>query len=365
MKPDPKPTPATQPKPVPESTDKKVTSAVTASVPASPNPVKQAADSSDQKLPSTTKPAVEPEIALAATVIGNQANNDRQAVPKNALEVQSADKAEPGEQTEVEAADETRGDDASPIISESSAETLSQPEVSPTSTVDTKATVDGAQLSKNVITEPKSIPGKPSSPSVLTEGLALETNEKPGTTPLMNLLTGSKEPVAVVAAAVSPLPNQPPPVAGAIKQRHWALPIVIVGLLTLVAGVATVYGVSSGRKAAPKVAVATPTLAPSPSATPSPVATPTPSAAPSPAAVAAPETVTAPAVAPTQDHPQSVTVQAPNGVWLRSSPSSVNQKNVISWIPRGGVVSVDSVGDFWWHGTYNGKTGYFASKYTR
>jgi len=37
----------------------------------------------------------------------------------------------------------------------------------------------------------------------------------------------------------------------------------------------------------------------------------------------------------------------------------------MGWMPKGATVSVDTTGDFWWHGTYKGQPGYFASKYTQ
>jgi hypothetical protein len=70
-------------------------------------------------------------------------------------------------------------------------------------------------------------------------------------------------------------------------------------------------------------------------------------------------------VTPTTDHPQSVTITDASGLWLRSSPTSVNRSNIIGWMPKGAIVSVDQIGDFWWHGTYRGQAGYFASKYTQ
>lgn len=61
-----------------------------------------------------------------------------------------------------------------------------------------------------------------------------------------------------------------------------------------------------------------------------------------------------------------VTVKAAKGIWFRSSPTSDTKSNIIGWIPNGGKISVDSRADsFWWHGTYKGKVGYFAQKYTQ
>jgi hypothetical protein len=106
-------------------------------------------------------------------------------------------------------------------------------------------------------------------------------------------------------------------------------------------------------------ATSTPSPSPTPSLSPSPSPTPTPSATP------VPQTVTVPTVAPSSSHPQQVTITSKSGLWLRNSPTSVNQSNVIDWMPDGAQVSVDAIGSFWWHGTYQGKAGYFASKYTQ
>jgi hypothetical protein len=117
----------------------------------------------------------------------------------------------------------------------------------------------------------------------------------------------------------------------------------------------------SGLVAATATPTVAPTASPTPAVTPAPTAAPTPAPTPAPA----PQEVTAPAVAPTADHPQMVPVTSSSGLWLRSSPSSASKKNIIGWLPKGAQVSVDSVGSFWWHGTYNGKTGYFAVNYTK
>lgn len=104
----------------------------------------------------------------------------------------------------------------------------------------------------------------------------------------------------------------------------------------------------------PKTAVADPQPA-TPTTTPAETPTPTPT----------PQTVATPAATPSTGTPQTVTVQADHGLWLRSSPDSSNRSNIISWMPTNAQISVDQTGDFWWHGTYNGTPGYFASKYTK
>jgi hypothetical protein len=184
--------------------------------------------------------------------------------------------------------------------------------------------------------------------------------------PVFNLLDprslGAPAPKAAPAAA----PGSPDAAAGpgAVKKRGHKPVIILVLLVLLSGGGAAAYYF---LKPAPQVAVATPTPKPTASATPSPTptATPTPTPTPTPTATPVPENVTAPAAAPTADHPQAVKVTSPSGLWLRSSPNSSNQKNVIGWMPNGSTVSVDSTGSFWWHGTYNGRAGYFAVNYTK
>jgi len=185
--------------------------------------------------------------------------------------------------------------------------------------------------------------------------------------PKLNLLTGNPldEP-APVAAPVAPAAEAVAVPGDVVKKRNmtpWWIGVAVV-ILVLAGG--TGYLIVSKHKAAP-VAVASPRPTPSASATPSPSPSPspTPSPSPSPSATPAPQTVTVPTVAPTSSHPQSVTITSKSGLWLRSSPTSVNQSNVIGWMPDGAQISVDSTGSFWWHGIYNGKAGYFASKYTQ
>ncbi len=189
--------------------------------------------------------------------------------------------------------------------------------------------------------------------------------------PLLNVAKEWQHPV------VAPAPHAPlSPTMAARKSR-------LVGLVAM-AGVAVLIVAGGayallGHKQTPKspsgtpkpaVAVSSPSVRPSasPSTSPSPTPTPTPSATPSatpsPSSTPAPQTVSQPTVTPTSSHPQSVTVKAASGLWLRSSPSSVNRSNIVGWMPDGATVSVDSTGDFWWHGTYQGKSGYFASSYT-
>jgi hypothetical protein len=163
------------------------------------------------------------------------------------------------------------------------------------------------------------------------------------------------------AEAPKPEPTKPaPPSAKPSRRKFWV--VSVVGVLVLaIAGVGAYVVVS--RQSAAKLAVTTPAPTPTPLATltPTPKASSTPSPIPSPTPALA---VTVPTVAPTTDHPQTSVVTSSSGLWLRSSPTSVNRDNIIGWMPKGAEVSVDSIGDFWWHGTYKGQAGYFASKYT-
>lgn len=155
-----------------------------------------------------------------------------------------------------------------------------------------------------------------------------------------------------------------------LKPHSRKAAVVVLGLaaLALGAGGAAAYdsvtpGPIIARATPMPTAAATSTPTATPSSTPS--ATPKPTTAPSPTPTQAPAEVTAPTVTPTKDNPQEVTVTSKSGIWLRSSPSSINRSNIIGWIPSGATVSVDEVGDFWWHGTYKGRPGYFAVKYTK
>lgn len=163
----------------------------------------------------------------------------------------------------------------------------------------------------------------------------------------------------VVLAANGAVAGPPPPV-----KKHKKLALIIGAVLVvLVAGGGAAYALY-GHPAQP-VAVAPAQSTPSPSPTIAPTPTPTPTPLPTPAATPVPAEVTAPAAAPTVDRPQAVKVTVKSGLWLRSTPDSSNQKNVIGWMPNGATVSVDSVGSFWWHGTFNGRAGYFAVNYTK
>lgn len=158
--------------------------------------------------------------------------------------------------------------------------------------------------------------------------------------------------------------------SGAAKPKHGhRLAVVVIVLAVLLAGGGAAGYMLYVRPNATQVAVSTPAPTPTPTATPtptpSPTETPTPTPSPSPAPTPEQVTVTAPAAVPTVEHPQTVTVKSKSGLWHRSTPSSANQKNVIGWIPYNAQVSVDATGDFWWHGTYNGKSGYFAVNYTK
>ena len=178
--------------------------------------------------------------------------------------------------------------------------------------------------------------------------------------PVLNLLAPNSLSVAKAETVVATAEAVP---KTTFKKK---LGLAVLGLVLLMGGggAAAAFYMASKNNAVP-VAVrptASPvsTLAPSPSTSPAPTPTPTPSPAPTPAQT----TVSAPVVQPTVEHPQFVTVKSKSGLWLRSSPDSSTQKNVIGWMPYNGQVSVDTVGNFWWHGTYAGKPGYFAVSYT-
>jgi hypothetical protein len=162
-------------------------------------------------------------------------------------------------------------------------------------------------------------------------------------------------------------PNLLPPRSERPRVRRRGRVLLVAGAVLVVgAGVAAGGYALLSRRPAP-VAVATPTPSPTrtPSPTPPPTATPSSTPLPTPTPPPPPQTVTAPAATPTADHPQAVKITSSSGLWLRSSPTSVNRGNIIGWMPNGATISVDSVGDFWWHGVYRGQPGYFAVKYTQ
>lgn len=177
--------------------------------------------------------------------------------------------------------------------------------------------------------------------------------------PMINLLKiDEEEPVQAALAPQEPVATPP----AALKQSKTLLITAMIITITVIASASAYFFIMSSRK--PSVVI---NSSPAPTITPTPTETPTTSPIPevTPIPESAPATVTVPTVTPTSDHPQMVTVQAKSGLWLRSSPTSINQKNVIGWMPNNAQVSVDQIGDFWWHGTYAGNTGYFASKYTQ
>ena len=196
---------------------------------------------------------------------------------------------------------------------------------------------------------------EPTVDSIGQRGEALPKEPDNESAPRINLL-GHEEP----AAEVPPLAASAH-VSAAPASKHVnriAVVGVIVAVLALTgAGLFLVFRKNSQPQ-------------PKAQTSPTPVVTPTPTPAPSPPSTApplpdAPTTVSVPAVAPTSDHPQTVTVQSKSGLWLRSTPDSSSRANIIGWIPNNAQVSVDKIGDFWWHGTYKGQAGYFASKYTQ
>lgn len=176
--------------------------------------------------------------------------------------------------------------------------------------------------------------------------------------PTLNLLQSrGEEPLAAPTSAADAAVAQKP------KRKLWPVAIAAaVAVAALGGGGYYLYAKNSSNS---QVAVATPAPTPTQAPSPTPTATPSPTPSPTPVPIPAAVNVTAPAAVPTADHPQAVTVKSRSGLWLRSSANSSNKSNIIGWIPYGGTVSVDAVGAFWWHGTYGGKTGYFASNYTQ
>jgi outer membrane biosynthesis protein TonB len=164
-------------------------------------------------------------------------------------------------------------------------------------------------------------------------------------------------------SAAAPVPDET--AAAVVKPRRKVWPVAIAAAVAVAALGGGGYYLYAKNSSNSQVAVATPAPTPTQAPSPTPTATPSPTPSPTPVPIPAAVNVTAPAAVPTADHPQAVTVQSHSGLWLRSSANSSNKSNIIGWIPYGGTVSVDAVGAFWWHGTYGGKTGYFASNYTQ
>jgi len=205
-------------------------------------------------------------------------------------------------------------------------------------------------------------PAAPPAPAVHSEASAVTpVSERMGTAntaPMFNLLKPPADPEGA-ASAVKP---EAAPVAAELPRPHKRWPAMVVVAVAVV-GLGTVgYLWFSRNQPAKPIAKAPATATPTP--TPVPTATPVP-ATPTPSPTPVPEQVTAPAVTPTAEHPQEVTVTSGSGLWLRSTPNSSNKSNIVGWLPNGAHVSVDQVGDFWWHGTYNGRSGYFAVSYTK
>ena len=159
----------------------------------------------------------------------------------------------------------------------------------------------------------------------------------------------------------------PAPVVKSVKRSNMAA-MVVAGVVVMAALGAAYYLASTRSQLTAKVShlpTPAPTLVTSPSPTVAAVTpTVTPVATVAPVPTSAPTSVSAPAVAPSSGHPQSVVVKSPSGLWLRSTPDSSSRSNIIGWMPDGASVSVDQVGDFWWHGSYGGQAGYFAVSYT-
>ena len=196
------------------------------------------------------------------------------------------------------------------------------------------------------------VPPQPSAESPKPEGDVITwTADGSFKAPELNLLRDI--PLKPIEAVV------PTPVA---PSSHKPMYLVIGGVV-LVALIGAGAFLMLHKNPAVTVAVTTPSPTPSSTTSPTPSPTATPSTTPSPTATPA-LAVTQPTVTPTASHPQSSTVTSASGLWLRSSATSVDRSNIIGWMPKGAVVSVDSIGPFWWHGTYKGRSGYFASKYT-
>lgn len=177
------------------------------------------------------------------------------------------------------------------------------------------------------------------------------------TAPILNLL----KPNDVLEPGVAK-PNPPLPTETVHKHKLWPAVTAVTLALAGLGGVAYMW--YANNRETPPVAQVSPTPSPSPTSTPTPTPTPSSTVSPTPSPTPAPQAVTAPVVAPTTDNPQTVTVTAKSGLWLRSTPNSSSKRNIIGWMAQGSQVSVDQVGDFWWHGTYKGKSGYFAVNYT-
>jgi hypothetical protein len=216
---------------------------------------------------------------------------------------------------------------------------------------------------------PAAAPGLVPPPGPVLEWSSNENNERP----LTNLLRPKSLEVQPPTPTTPDPGSAPASSAKPPKPKGGHLPVSVVAIVVAVALAAVVYAALANSNRKP-VTLASPTQTPrttkkpSPTATPKPATTakPTPNPTHAPSPTATPQlTVSAPAQTPTASHPQSVTITSKSGEWLRSSPSSASRSNIITWMPYGAQISVDSVGDFWWHGTYNGQPGYFASSYTQ
>ena len=186
------------------------------------------------------------------------------------------------------------------------------------------------------------------------------------------VVVGVPEPAAASAPAGIATTAAAAPATKAVAKLKSKYQPIIIGVVSLavIGVVLLIIVLARGPKLAPLAVNTTPTpkptVAPTPTPTPapSPSPTPTPQATPAPTAIPSPQTVTAPKETPTPEHPQDVTIKSPSGLWLRSTPTSVNKSNIIGWMPNGATIKVDGVGEFWWHGIYKGQSGYFASAYT-
>ncbi|GAC1371346.1 MAG: hypothetical protein NVSMB39_5030 [Candidatus Saccharimonadales bacterium] len=189
-------------------------------------------------------------------------------------------------------------------------------------------------------------------------------------------LTSPADQVAAAQAAPAVVllhPDEHLPAPVPAKGHKFVLLAVSVGIFLMLSGggaaayfalrpAASVIVPALATPTPPRTPIPSPFASPSPTVSPSPTPVPTLSPSPTPSSVLG---VTAPTAPPSADNPQMVTVTNSAGLWLRSTPNSQNKSNIIAWMPKGAQVSVDQTGDFWWHGAYQGKTGYFAVSYTK
>lgn len=149
-------------------------------------------------------------------------------------------------------------------------------------------------------------------------------------------------------------------------RRLW--PVLAVAFLVMFLVGISAYSLLGRNRAAKPIALnlSSSPLAPPQNAQPVPTqpapstVVPPPTPTPTPTVVTDPRPPASPA-----GSIRTAIVKSPNGLWLRRSPDSSSQSNVVSWIPNGGRITVDQTADIWWHGTYSGAVGYFNSRYVQ